>query len=263
MLREQIHYRAGEGMELRRIVWAWDTLVLRLADAEPELGRPLRRSCRPIAAERHLDGKLAVVLGCWWPADLAYLADPDVRERLDAAISPMLEDEIATEVVTWPAGMAAADGAADDLPAPPLLNGLPEAGREAAERCESALQRWFYAHAYARGLRLETQHVVEHYRLDFALPRYRVGAEVDGWEARHGPREREQQLGLHRWRVLWFGGKEVHANVERCVADLLRVLPREAVAATPRPPGRPGPSLTRLSDSRRPRPGRNGYRERR
>jgi len=249
-------------VELRRIIWAWDTLVLRLAEAEPALGRPLRHSCRPIAAERHLDGKLAVVLGCWWPGDLAYLADPDVRERLDAAIGPMLEDEIASEVVPWPAGMAT-DGAADDLPAPPLLNGLPQAGREAAERCESALQRWFYAHAYTRGLRLETQYVVEHYRLDFALPRYRVGAEVAGWEARHGPREREQQLGLHRWRVLWFAGKEVHADVERCVADLLRVLPREATAPAARGPRPSGSGYARLGDSRRPRPGRNGYRERR
>jgi very-short-patch-repair endonuclease len=252
-------------VELRRIIWAWDTLVLRLDAAEPALGRPLRRSCRPIAAERHLDGKLAVVLGCWWPGDLAYLEDPDVRERLDAALSPMLEDEIATTVVSWPAGMAtaAAGAAADDLPAPPLLNGLPQEARDAAEGCESALQRWFYARAYARGLRLETQHVVEHYRLDFALPRYRVAAEVAGWEARQGPREREQQLGLHRWRVLWFAGKEVHADVDRCVGALLRLLPREATAAPrlQRPPGL-GPRGPGGS-SRRPSPGRNGYRERR
>jgi very-short-patch-repair endonuclease len=151
--------------------------------------------------------------------------------------------------------MATANGAApDDLPAPPLLNGLPEAGREAAERCESALQRWFYAHAYARGLRLETQYVVDHYRLDFALPRYRVAAEVAGWEARQGPREREHQLGAERWRVAWFAGQEAHADVDRCVAVLLRMLPRDAYAA-PGPRRQPAQLL--------PRRRRNGYRERR
>ena len=248
-------------MELRRIVWAWDTVVLRLAAAEPALGRPLRHSCRPIAAERHIDGKLAVVLGCWWPADLAYFEDPAAREQLDAALSPMLEDDIASHVVAWPAGMAArADGDADDLPAPPVLEGVPPAAREPAERCESALQRWFYARAYARGLRLDTQHVVDHYRLDFALPRYRVAAEVAGWESRHAPREREQQLGLHRWRVLWFAGQEVHADVDRCVGALLRLLPREATTTAPRLARAPAPSP---GGPRRPRPSRNGYRERR
>ena len=184
-------------MELPRIIWAWDTVVLRLHADEPALGRPLRRSCRPIAAERHVDGRLAVVLGCWWPPDLAYLADPDVRERLDAALGPMLEDQLATAVVPWPSGMVPAEAAngADDLPAPDLLVGVPEAARLEAASCESALQRWFYARAYARGLRLQCQYVVEHYRLDFALPRFRIAAEVAGWEARHGPREREQQLG--------------------------------------------------------------------
>jgi very-short-patch-repair endonuclease len=250
-------------MELRRIVWAWDTVVVRLAAAEPALGEPLRRSCRPIAAERHLDGKLLVVLGCWWPADLDQLADPMTHERLAELLGPMLEDEIVVEVVAWPGGMAPSNnGAAPaDLSAPELLGGLPPEARDVAQACESALQRWFYAHAYTRGLRLDVQHVVEHYRLDFALPRYRVGAEVAGWEARHGPREREQQLGLHRWRVLWFRGQEVPADVERCVGALLRLLPREATAPTARPPrpagyGRPDPA-------RGPRPGRNGYRERR
>ena len=249
-------------MELRRISWAWNTTVLRLHADEPALGRPLRRSCRPIAAERHVDGRLLTVLGCWWPPDLDYLADPAVRERLDAALGAMLEDQIATLVVSWPSGMAqaaAVDGV-DDVPAPELLAGVPEAARLEAASCESALQRWFYARAYARGLRLECQYVVGHYRLDFALPRFRVAAEVAGWEARPitpgrgRPREREHQLGAERWRVLWFAGQEVHADVDRCVAALLRLVPRQAPApASPRRAPPPGV----------PRRRRNGYRERR
>jgi very-short-patch-repair endonuclease len=247
---------AGVTMELRRIIWAWDTLVLRLDADEPKLGRPLRRAVRPIAAERYADGRLLVVLGCWLAPELAFLADPDTRERLGAALSPMLEDQIVPQVVPWPAGMAppeVAQGA--DVPAPDVLAGLPEPARLEAGICESALQRWFYARAFRRGLRPECQYVVGHYRLDFALPRFRVAAEVAGWEARHGPREREQQLGAERWRVAWFPGQEVHADVDRCVAALQRLLPREAFAAPTgprRPPMRP-----------QSRTQRNGYRERR
>ncbi len=245
-------------MELRRIIWAWDTVVLRLDAAVPALGRPLRRATRPLAAQRYADGRLLVVLGCWVAADLAYLSDPDVVERLAAALAPMLEDDIAVQVVGWPAGDApeGAMPSVADVPAPDVLAGLPQAAREAAGACESALQRWFYGRAYRRGLRLECQYVVAHYRLDFALPRYRVAAEVAGWEARHGPREREQQLGAERWRVLWLAGQEVHADADRCVGGLLRLLPREAYAAVAPAPRRPA--------VRPPgRPHRNGYRERR
>jgi very-short-patch-repair endonuclease len=240
-------------MELRRIIWAWNTTVLRLHADVPSLGHPLRRSCHPIAAERHADGRLLVALGCWWPEDLRYLEDPVVREQLDAALSPMLEDEIETTIVPWPAGMAR-DGDGEEIPAPEVLAGVPEAARQETVVCESALQRWFYARAYARGLRLECQYVVGLYRLDFVLPRYRVAAEVAGWEARQGPRERVQQLGAERWRVLWFAGQEVHADADRCVRALMSLLPRESDprdVLSRRPPRAP-----------RPMP-RNGYRERR
>ena len=240
-------------MELRRIIWAWDTVVLRLDADVPELGRPLRRAARPLAAERYADGRLLVVLGCWLGAELDYLADPATLERLGAALSPMLEDQLVVQVVPWPAGLVEAPADATDVPAPDVLAGVPEPVRIEAGACESALQRWFFAHAYRRGLRLDCQYVVAHYRLDFVIPRYRVAAEVAGWEARHGPREREQQLGAERWRVVWFAGQEVHADVDRCMATLQRLLPRDAFAAPiRRPPPRP-PAQTR----------RNGYRERR
>ncbi|HZR97556.1 MAG TPA: hypothetical protein VFE37_02555 [Chloroflexota bacterium] len=241
-------------MELRQIIQSWQTLVLRLDAGEPRLGRPLRRAAHPIAAERYADGKLLVVLGCWLLPDLEFLTDPDVGEQIAAALSRMLEDEIVLKVVSWPSGMAQAPPDAADVPAPDLLVGLPEAARVAAANCESALQRWFYARAYQRGLRPEVQYVVGHYRLDFALPRYRVAVEVAGWEARQGPRERIHQLGAERWRIAWFAGQEAHADVDRCVAALLRLLPHDAyVAPGPRRP--PAPSL--------PRRRRNGYRERR
>jgi very-short-patch-repair endonuclease len=240
-------------VELRRIIWAWDTVVLRLDATVPELGRPLRRATRPIAAERHADGRLLVVLGCWVAADLARLSAPDATARLAELLAPMLEDDVRVRVVAWPAGLVTAPPGAADVAAPDVLDGLPTAAREPARACESALQRWFYAHAYRQGIRLHCQYVVGHYRLDFAVPRYRIGAEVLGWELRHGPRERERFYGAERWRVIWFAGEEVHADVERCVAALRRLLPREG-----------GPPGLRRAPAHAPvRPRRNGYRERR
>ncbi|HLI26550.1 MAG TPA: DUF559 domain-containing protein [Chloroflexota bacterium] len=234
-------------MELRQVIWAWETLVARLQHEEPALGRPLGRSVRPLAAERQLDGRLLLVLGCWWAPDLAALAEPAARERLAERLGAMLEDPLQCEVVRWPAGLApGAAPASDTVPAPDLLAHLPEALRREAARCESPLQRWFYARACMRGLRLHCQYVVGHLRLDFALPRARLAVEVGGWAAPRGPREREEQLGAERWRLLWFSGREVHADADRCVATLLRALPRPAAA-----PPRPRPAAPRFTRSAR------------
>ncbi len=241
-------------MELRQIVWAWETMLARLQHDAPELGRPLGRSVRPLAAERQLDGRLLLVLGCWWPPDLVALREPLVRERLAEVLGAMLEDQLVCELVSWPAGMARAAGPEPEtVPAPDLLAHLPDALRQEAARCESPLQRWFYARACRRGLRLQCQYVIGHLRLDFALPRFRVAVEVGGWEARRGPREREEQLGAERWRLIWFSGREVHADADRCVSELLRVLPRQATT----PPPRRRPAAPRGA-----RPHRGGYRPR-
>jgi very-short-patch-repair endonuclease len=68
------------------------------------------------------------------------------------------------------------------------------------------------------------------YRIDFALPRERVGVEIIGWE---GPRpgrtdrwEREQHLGAEAWRILYFSGAEVHRDAVRCVKVLGAALRR-------------------------------------
>src|SRR5215216_5384588 len=174
-------------MELRRVVWSWETALARLVEREPPLGRSARRSCRPIAAERRDDGRLTLVLGCWWPPDLNDLGQPVGVSRLDAALSEFLDDQVRTILAPWPGGMAPPQpGPEPDEVAPPdILAGLPDEAREAARACESALQRLLFARAWARGLQLACQYPALNYRLDFALPRARVGAEVVGWE---GPR---------------------------------------------------------------------------
>src|SRR5206468_1406616 len=133
-----------------------------------------------------------------------------------------LDDQVRTAVVPWPGGMAPPQPGPEpaEVRPPDVLAGLPLEAHEAAQPCESALQRLFFARAWARGLRLNCQYPALNYRLDFALPRARVGAEVIGWD---GPRpgrtsrwEREQQLGAESWRIFYFAGAEVHRDVERC-----------------------------------------------
>jgi very-short-patch-repair endonuclease len=142
-------------------------------------------------------------------------------------LSEFLDDQVRTTIVAWPGGMAPPEPGPepDEVPPPDLLAGLPLEAREQASACESALQRLFFAQAWREGLRLACQHPVLNYRLDFALPQERLGAEVIGW---HGPRpgrtarwEREQQLGADAWRIFYFPGAVVHRDVERCVDELV------------------------------------------
>jgi very-short-patch-repair endonuclease len=217
-------------MELRRVVWSWETALLRLMQQEPVLGRATRRSCRPIAAERRPDGRLTLVLGSWWPPDLHALHQPANLNRLDSALSEFLDDQVRTTLVAWPGGMAAPqpDPEPEEVDPPDILAGLPPEAREAARPCESALQRLLFAHAWRSGVEMTCQYPALNYRIDFALPRDRIGAEVIGWEGPNPGRtarwEREQQLGAEAWRVLYFPGLVVHRAVERCVGELLAAL---------------------------------------
>jgi very-short-patch-repair endonuclease len=217
-------------VELRRVIWSWETALLRLLEREPVLGRAVRRSCRPIAAERRDDGRLTLAIGCWWPPDLETLGQPANRSRLEAALSEFLDDQVRPALAAWPGGMAppTAGPDPDEVAPPDILAGLPPEAREAARPCESALERRLFVEAWRRGVRLVCQYPALNYRLDFALPRERLGAEIIGWE---GPRpdrtdrwEREQHLGAEAWRILYFSGLEVHRDARRCAEDLAGAL---------------------------------------
>ena len=217
-------------MELRRVIWSWETALLRLVEREPLLGHPVRRSCRPIAAERRDDGRLTLALGCWWPPDLELLRQPANLSHLEAALSEFLDDQVRSILAPWPGGMAPPHPGPepDEVDPPDILTGLPPEAREAARACESALERRFFAEAWRRGLHLVPQYPALNYRIDFALPRERVGAEIIGWD---GPRpgrtdrwEREQHLGAEAWHILYFSGAEVHKDPERCVGAFAEAL---------------------------------------
>lgn len=241
----------GVLLELQRIVWSWDSLVDRLRDRESSFHLALRRSCRPLEAERSADGTLMLVLGCWWPADLAALSSAAPRGDLGRVLGKMLEDRINVVLVSWPGGMATKTDGDQEYVAPDLLSGIPADAREEAALCESPVQRYFYAAAYRRGLRPRCQHVVLTYRLDFAFPERHVAAEVSGWNwHRLGrgagmPPERGDQLGVESWRVRWFSGGEVVADVGRCLDQLEGMFEASSGLATRRfemrSAGRPKP----------------------
>lgn len=214
-------------MELKRIVWTWEIITHRLLEAEPPLGQAVARSCRPIAAQRYNDGRLLVVLGCWLTEDLSFLSTDSSRLRLGNSLGELITEKMVITVVRWPGGMVRSSVTAStemEIPPPDVLQGLPEDAREEASKCESVIQRFFFARAYARGLRLLCQHPILHYRLDFAIPEKRIGAEVMGWDWRAGPsgiremRERQNQLEDAGWRISLFSGSQVLADVEKCIS---------------------------------------------
>jgi very-short-patch-repair endonuclease len=209
-------------IELRRVVWAWDGVLDRLQREWPDIGVPLMRSTRALAAERLPDGGLDLVLGSWWQPDYELLVDPPTRARVTEALGNVLEESVRLSIVLWP-GL---DGtppptAAPEQPPDPLA-GLPMGARHEAAACESTLQRRFFAAAWRRGLKLECQRPVLIYRLDFVVPRTLLGVEILAWRSREHVEgwDRVRDLGAEGWRIISFAGEEIHRAVEHCVDEL-------------------------------------------
>jgi very-short-patch-repair endonuclease len=66
------------------------------------------------------------------------------------------------------------------------------------------------------------------YRLDFALPRFRIGIEVDGhdWHEKTKQqasydRARDRAIQRVGWRLLRFTGSDVYRNAKQCVREIL------------------------------------------
>jgi very-short-patch-repair endonuclease len=79
-----------------------------------------------------------------------------------------------------------------------------------------------------RGLVREHEVFDGAYRIDFALPRFRLAIELDGYSYHSGPdafvydRRRDRYLSMNHWVVVHFAGAEVMQDPQRCVheADL-------------------------------------------
>lgn len=72
---------------------------------------------------------------------------------------------------------------------------------------------------------LVRQYKVGSYRLDFALPRRKIGIELDGQrthsstQAIAADRQRQRWLELHDWYIIRFGGLEIYQDVDACVRE--------------------------------------------
>jgi very-short-patch-repair endonuclease len=215
----------GTLAELQRFIWEWPSLLEILRDMNPTLGAMLARSTRPIEAERRPDGRLLLILGCWVAADREELNSSRVHETVERSMRQLLGEPIEVLVTEWPAG----DGSPDNPPDP--LVGLSDTLREIGATCGGALSRSFFAEAARRGIVFECQYPVLNYRLDFALPRWRIGVEIGGWGWRAWTRpgvverrEREQRLGAEGWTVLWFTGEEILHHLDRAVDEVARLV---------------------------------------
>lgn len=104
----------------------------------------------------------------------------------------------------------------------------------ADEGVESEAEREFWdAHlgmklVVLRGLVI--QHKAAPYRIDFALPAWQIGIEIDGYEFHSDrrtfalDRERERDLDMAGWRLIRFAAAEVFRNPFECVTDAARLV---------------------------------------
>lgn len=72
---------------------------------------------------------------------------------------------------------------------------------------------------------LKRQYTVGHYRLDFALPRQKIGIELDGYrthsstQAIADDRKRQRWFESAGWYIIRFGGLEIYQDVDACVRE--------------------------------------------
>ncbi|MBI3979256.1 MAG: DUF559 domain-containing protein [Chloroflexi bacterium] len=207
-------------MLLRHIIWAWDAALAILATEDAATAGLVGESCWPLATDLRRVGVLDVVLGSWRAEARQALEHPRRHALVELALGKALDEKVAVLVVPWP-GVPESPGMAPPalLPAdtPPSL--LAEAGK-----CEAPLERFFLAAAARRKLSLVTQHPVGTFRIDFALPRRMVGAEIQGWFRRRERAfaERSEELKSLGWRVVTFAGQDVYENVDAAVQALAR-----------------------------------------
>ncbi len=72
---------------------------------------------------------------------------------------------------------------------------------------------------------LTRQYKVGNYIIDFAIPRAKIGIELDGHATHSSPaaiaadRRRQRVLQMKGWYIIRFGGKEVFQNPDKCVRE--------------------------------------------
>ena len=97
-------------------------------------------------------------------------------------------------------------------------------------KCESFIESRLYRAVVLRGFYVRTQMPCGKYRIDIALPTYRIAIECDGRAYHSTPeqnahdRRKNSYLRRHGWRVLRFSGSEINWNLSKVISKIEKVV---------------------------------------
>nr|WP_144922397.1 DUF559 domain-containing protein [Paenibacillus bovis] len=96
--------------------------------------------------------------------------------------------------------------------------------------CESYIERRLYKALQYRGYYVRTQVRCGKYRIDIALPAYRLAIECDGKAYHSSPeqkahdRRKNAYLRRNGWRVLRFSGRQINGELSKVLARIEKAL---------------------------------------
>jgi len=96
--------------------------------------------------------------------------------------------------------------------------------------CESPIEVVFMKEAYGILPDLRSQHQINQYRIDFAIPSHRLAIELDGHDSHKTKEQRTHDASRDRfliqsgWTVLRFTGSEVFKDTKGCVSQVLQII---------------------------------------
>lgn len=93
-------------------------------------------------------------------------------------------------------------------------------------KCESPIERRLYDALQMRGYYVKTQVPCGKYRIDLALPTYKIAIECDGKAYHSTPeqkahdRRKDAYLRKNGWKVLRFTGRMINRNLAKVIARI-------------------------------------------
>lgn len=95
-------------------------------------------------------------------------------------------------------------------------------------KCESPIERKVFKALWYNGIEAVTQYPVSRYRLDLALPSFKIAIECDGKAYHSSPeqkahdRKRDAFLRKQGWKVLRFSGSAINKDISKVVQRINR-----------------------------------------
>lgn len=107
-----------------------------------------------------------------------------------------------------------------------LEKDYPVTGDQERQKCESPIELRLYDALSLNGYYVKTQVPCGKYRIDLALPTYKIAIECDGKAYHSTPeqkahdRRKNAYLRKHGWKVLRFSGRMIHRNLPKVLARI-------------------------------------------